>query len=219
MLDLSEILQNKTLWQMSYAERMSIFYLINKMEKRKVAIEIGTFHGGFLQHLSKYFDKVYSCDIDHSNVKNKELYENVVWIEGDSKVTIPKLIQDLSDKDEDVNFILVDGDHSYDGVLRDINNVLKYNPKSETIILVHDSWYRPSRNAINHAKWNENPYLQLVEKDFVVGDMMLGSNGNIFVGGLALAVMTNEKRRDKVKVEIKQTYDYMYRVIDEILVY
>jgi hypothetical protein len=216
MMNLDEILKNETLWQMSYAEKASIFYLLDKMKNRGVAIEIGTYHGGFLKVLSRYFDKVYSCDIDHSNVDNKDSYKNITWIEGDSKETLPKLIEQINNNGEDVNFILVDGDHGYETALQDINNVLKYVPKNETVILIHDSWYSPSREAINQADWNSNLFVHLVEKDFCTGDIIYSATeGNIFVGGLAIAILSNMERENDI--EIGQTYDYMYLVVNNLL--
>lgn len=215
MIDISEILNNDILWQMSIAERASILYLLNKIDKRSVAIEIGSYKGGFLRILSKYFDKVYSCDIDHSNVVNKEQYKNVVWVEGDSKETLPKLIKKLNKSGEEVNFILIDGDHSYDAVLNDIHNVLTYQSKGDSLLLIHDSWYEDVREAVNRAEWNTNPYVSLVEKDFVVGDLIGSEKGNYFVGGLALATMSTEKRQGDI--DIKQSQDYMYRVCKQML--
>ncbi len=211
MINIDELTDNTILWQMSMAERASIFYLLNKIPQRNIAIEVGSYCGGFTRILSQYFDKVYSLDIDHSNIVGKDQYSNVTWVTGDSKKTLPELIKSLKESGEDVNFILIDGDHSYNAVLQDLNNALAYTPKSETALLVHDSWYEPSRDAINHANWNNNPHIHYIEKDFVPGDL----NGNIFVGGLTLALMSKKKR--KGNVEIKQTHDHMYRSVSGLL--
>lgn len=211
---LDEIFNNDVLWQMSYAEKASVLYLLGKMEKRSVAIEIGSYKGGFLRVLSQHFDKVYSCDIDHSPI-DKGQFTNVEWIEGDSIKTLPKLIQQINDNGEDVNFILIDGDHSYETVLQDIHNVLLYQPKSEVILLIHDSWYEPSREAVNKANWNNSPYVHLVEKDFVTGDLIGSDAGNFYVGGLALAYMTPLERQGDIT--INQTQDYMYSITKQLL--
>lgn len=218
-MNLDLILKNDVLWQMSIAEKASILYLLGNMEKRSVAIEVGSYKGGFLRVLAQYFDKVYSCDIDHSNIDGgKEQFINVEWVEGDSKDTLPELISRINNIGEEVNFILIDGDHSYKTVLHDINNVLQYQPlKSEVVLMIHDSWYEQSRHAINKAGWNDSPYVQFVEKDFVVGDLIHSTEeeGKIFVGGLALAVLSPIARQGDV--EIRQTYDFMYRVMKQFL--
>ena len=213
MIDLSEILENDILWQMSSAERASIFYLISKLENKGTAIEIGSYKGGSLRVLSRFFKKVYSLDVNHDNIVNKEQYGNVKWVKGDSKKTLPALIKRLNKSKESVNLILIDGDHSYEGVLKDIESVLEYKPIDQTILLIHDSWFRPSRDAISKADWNSNPHVRLVEKDLVTGDLMSSGNGNIFVGGLALVIMTVEQRTGAI--EIGQACDYMFRVCAE----
>lgn len=210
--DIDEVFDQTILWQMSYAERMAMFYLFDKMKKLDTAIEIGSCQGGFLKELSKRFKKVYSCDITHVEIKNKDSYNNVVWIEGNSQQTVPDLIQTLNNNDEDLNFVLIDGNHAYHAVKIDIENIIKYNPKSETIIMIHDSWYHQSRDAISMARWNDNKYIHYVEKDFVGGDLFNSpSEGLIGVGGLAMAYMNTQIREGVI--EIKQTQDFMYRTL------
>lgn len=199
---INEIFNNSILWQMSLAEKASSLYLLSKMRKDSIAIEIGSYKGGFTQQLSKHFNLVYSLDINHDNIVDKDQYENVIWVTGDSAKTLPILLNKL--KGKDIGFILIDGDHSSSAVLRDINNSLEYTPLKDTLILMHDSWYIGTRNAINHANWNENNHVQLVEKDFVPGDLI----NRHFVGGLALAYLSRDKRNGDI--EIRQSQDFMW---------
>lgn len=205
----------EVLWQMSLSEKAAILYLLSKLDKHSVALEIGSYKGGLLRVLSQHFDKVYSLDIDHSAIVDKEQYDSVVWVEGDSKETLPSLIQEINASGEDVGFILIDGDHSYDTAIQDIDNILSYVPQGETLLLVHDSWYKETRDAINKTNWNESPYVVMVEKDFVPGDMIGSDEGNLFVGGLALVFMSKEQRRGDIK--IGQSQDYMYRICQQLL--
>lgn len=214
---LGDIFNDTTLWQMSLSEKLAIFNLFDNMPRKKVAIEIGSYRGGFLKHLSKYFEKVYSCDINHAFINNKDQYKNVIWIEGDSAKTVPLLIQQIVEDGEEIDFVLVDGDHSFEAVITDINNVLSYKPIStDMILLMHDSWYDGTRKAINKANWRQNPYVIYVEKDLVPGDIVNSDEGNIYVGGLAIAILSNKKRLDSF-IEIKQSHDYMYRVVEKML--
>jgi hypothetical protein len=204
---------------MSLAEKMAVLYLLGKMldSDRQAAIEVGSYKGGSLRALSRYFKKVYSLDIDHSAIVDKEQYNNVEWIEGDSKETLPRLIQEINASGEDVGLILIDGDHSYDAAVQDINNALAYVPRGEAFLLVHDSWYHGVRDAINKANWNECPYVQLVEKDFVAGDLVYSDEeGKIFVGGLAMAALSPQKRQGDLV--IGQTHDFMYRETVQLLI-
>lgn len=202
---LDEVLAEDVLWQMSFAERAAILGIILDMPSRNLAVEVGSYQGGFLRILSKYFSKVYSLDIDHSNL-DKDLYTNVEWVKGDSKETLMNLVEFTRDfTKEPVDLILIDGDHEYDTVKSDISNVLKLSPQ-ETVILIHDSWYEPSRKAILEANWAGNPYIHHVEVDFCTGDLM--PNG-IFIGGLALVRMSSQKRQHDLVIGC--SHEYMYK--------
>ena len=210
MIDINEIFTQDILWQMSFAERMAIFYLFNKIPRKKVAIEIGSYKGGFLRVLCRNFDTVYSLDINHSNL-DKSLYPNAKWIEGDSKETLPALVSELNTNGVCVDFAMVDGDHSYKTVLADINNLLKLHVNHDMIIMGHDSWYPETRQAFVDADWNGNTHVHKIETDFVTGDLFR----NTYVGGLALAVLSPEKRVGNVVVS--QTNNYMHTTVTNLV--
>ena len=206
---IDDIFSTDVLWQMSLAERAAVLYLLGQMREKKVAIEVGSYRGGFTRVLAERFDVVYSLDIDHSKLWiDPKHYPNLVLVEGNSRDTLPALIAELGDAD--INFVLIDGDHETGAVIADINSVLTYKPQSEMLVLMHDSWCTTTRAAINHAAWDECPYVHLVEKDFVPGDLMGGSRGNFFVGGLALALLRPDRRYSNI--EVRQAQDYMYRI-------
>lgn len=204
---MDELLNVEALWQMSQAEKASILYLLDRLPQTQTAIEVGTYKGGFVRVLAKRFKTVFSLDLDHSNVVGKLDFPNVVWVQGDSRVTLPAVLAELAGQSIDV--ILIDGDHRYDAVLSDINHVLRHVPVSPLLLLMHDSWYTETRDAINWANWNQSPHVQWVEKDFVVGDLVGEPQRSFFVGGLALAYLTPWARVGDV--EIRQSHDYMYR--------
>jgi hypothetical protein len=207
---LSEILEEETLWQMSLSERASFLYILGELSPKNIAVEIGTNHGGSLQWLSKFFKKVYSCDIDHSHL-DKNKYNNVEWVLGHSKDTIPKLLENLSK--EEINFVLIDASHKYENVYNDIKNVLTYIPKNDMIILMHDSWYPPTRKAILDFNWNQNLYVHYINTDFATGDLMIYNDKDVYMGGFCLIILKPEKRINDI--EIKQTYNYMYNKVME----
>ncbi len=198
-------------WQMSPAERACLKYLISNISKNHTAIEIGSYCGGSLRSLSQNFNKVYSCDINHNNIDNIEQYNNVEFIEGDSKVTVSELIDKINDSDEIVNLIIIDADHEYNGVFADIQNVLKIKPKQNLAILMHDSWYTPTRMAICDTKWSDNPHVHFIDTDFCAGDLV---TQNLVMGGLALILLSPEIRtKDLV---ITQSQDAMYLKLNNL---
>jgi hypothetical protein len=214
-INLEEIFEDRVFWQMSYSERVAANYLFDKLNKKNTAIEIGSYFGGLTSILSKKFNKIYSLDIDHSNIFGKEFYNNVTWIEGDSKRTLPSLIDKINKSDEIINFILVDADHEYDGVYSDLSNILKIKPKDDLVILIHDSWYTPSRQAICNIPWNDNQYIHFIDTDYVCGDVGFIAGKNQYIGGFCLIIMSPEKREKKL--EIKQSHDYMYCTVNRTL--
>ena len=199
---ISHLLDNNPLWQFSLAEKAAVLHLLSCMPQRRTAIEIGSYKGGFLRVLAHQFHWVFSLDIDHSHLPERP---NVRFVAGDSKQTLPQL-----NHLPDVDLILIDGDHAFETVLADINNALTFTPTATQAILIHDSWYTPTREAITQANWAENPYVYYVEKDFVPGDMVGSPDGNLFVGGLALALLSPLPRAGELV--IRQSQDYMYRM-------
>lgn len=207
MIDLKEILSEEVLFQMSLVEKSSLVYLLNKLPSKKVGIEIGTYCGGSLNIISKYLDKVYSLDLNHECI-DKNKYSNVEWITGDSNLTLPELIENINNSEEEVNFILIDGNHEFQYVLNDINNILKLKPKGDIVLLIHDSWYIKSRRAIIESDLNSNPYVYYVNTDFCTGDLMFVENKMQFMGGFCLVLISSEQQKEFVK--IKQSQDFMY---------
>lgn len=213
MINLSEVLNESLCFQMSYAERMALIHLVDKLPSKKVCIEIGTFYGGSLDILSKRFEKVYSVDLNHNYV-DKSRYNNVVWITGDSIDTLPNLIEQLNNNGEELSFILIDGNHEYDYVLRDINNVLKYIPKNDLAILIHDSWYTPSRKAMIDSNLVHNSYVHYIETDFCIGELMLIGGKHQYMGGFGLVIMSNIDRTEPIF--INRRYDSAYCIANFI---
>jgi hypothetical protein len=197
MKNLSEVLNESLCFQMNYGERMTLLYLLDKLPSKKVCVEIGTYYGGSLDLLSKRFDKVYSLDLTHEYV-DKSKYTNVVWVTGDSVDTLPTLIDELNKNNEEVNFVLIDGNHEYEYVLADINNILKYELKNDLTILLHDSWYTPTRKAMIDSELSCNHYVHFVETDFCVGQLMMIGGKYQYMGGFGLVLMSPHQRNEPI---------------------
>lgn len=206
---IKDLYESPVLWQMSPAERASFFYILDKTPNKSLAVEVGTYFGGSLQHLSTRFDQVISCDIDHRNVIGK--YPNAELVTGNSKQTLPVLVDRLNREKADVGLFLIDANHEYSYVLSDLNAILDYKPTSQTVILIHDSWYPPSRQAICACtKLKENPYVHFVDTDFCKG--VLIDNTYTLIGGFCLVIMKSEPRQGNLVIQ--QSSDYTYRVIN-----
>ncbi len=187
-------------WHMSRNERYAFIKLLEKI-KPKVAIEIGCFKGGSLEVLSKYCEKVYSIDID-PNVKIAldGKFKNTEIHIGDSSEVVPNILKIIDKNNEELEFVLIDGEHTTKGVKRDIEHFLKYTPKKSIYIIFHDSFNPLCRKGIRKTNYNASPYVHYIEIDFISGVFNPGKLFRQMWGGLALVILKPEKRRGNIKI-------------------
>lgn len=110
-----------------------------------------------------------------------------------------------------MGFVLIDANHSEEGVRRDLDNVLRYMPQRPLYIVMHDSFNPGCRRGIMTAIWSSNPHVHMVELDFVVGRFVTQEEGNYrqMWCGLALGVLLPEKRTGDVIM--RENESLMYR--------
>ncbi|MFL0080148.1 class I SAM-dependent methyltransferase [Tenacibaculum maritimum] len=187
-------------WHMSRNERYAFIKLLDKI-RPKVAIEIGCFKGGSLEVLSRYCEKVYSIDID-PDVKRKldGKFKNTEIHIGNSSDIIPNILNKINQNNEELEFVLIDGEHTYNGVKRDITHFLKYTPKKTIYIVFHDSFNPICRKGIKEANYNASPFVQYVELDFISGVFNPGKLFRQMWGGLALVILDPKKRTGNIKI-------------------
>jgi predicted O-methyltransferase YrrM len=127
-------------WQMTRCEKYAFASLV-EVAKPEIAIEVGTYKGGSLQVIAKTAKKVYSID-SSPECKNAlgERFTNVEFLTGDSKQLLPSLLSRISAQNESLGFVLIDGDHSTEGVRNDIDAVLQYTPTRPLFVVFHDSF-------------------------------------------------------------------------------
>jgi hypothetical protein len=190
---------------MSPQERASILLLLDRLDFSSTAIEIGCYTGGFLRQLVATQQHVFSIDLDHKSIdKTHRDFGPVKWFTGNSKDQIPLA---LAAATLPISFILIDGDHSYNGVSTDLYKCLEYIPTDECVILVHDSWYGPSRKALLDFPFKNYPYVHFIDLDFCTGTY---ANGN-WVGGLALIHLLPTPRVNRL--EVRQSDRDTYRKV------
>ncbi len=200
-------------WSMTRSERYGFIHVLKQI-KPKISIEIGTYNGGSLQVISKYSEKVYAIDNDPTIIDrlgNK--FDNVEFLIGDSKTVIPKLIKDLQAKNESIEFALIDGDHSTEGIATDIKNLLVYKPIKSLHIILHDSFNPRCRKGMKTYNYNNNKYVHYVELDFISGIFNPDDLGRQMWGGLALIILFPYERTIPLKVyqsELK-LYNVVYK--------
>lgn len=112
-------------------------------------LEVGTWMGESIAAVSEVADKCYSVSMPDDNkeivgyfknILNKSNFsryfsrerENIVHFYGDSKTFDYKRIKDK------VDLVFIDGDHSYEGVKKDTDNIFKFIDKESSIVVWHD---------------------------------------------------------------------------------
>ena len=196
-------------WMMSPAEQMALTFLVERL-RPKVAIEIGTRWGGSLQVISQYAERVYSLDFDPTVPKRLEgLFPNVEYLTGPTDQTLPPLVDRLQAEGVELSFALVDGDHTSEGVRKDIDNLLRYRPTVPFYIIMHDSFNPECRDGLRRAGWAASPYVHAVELDFVAGCVNTApvAVGELW-GGLALGVLLPEPRKGRFEIVGRSALTY-----------
>jgi len=200
-------------WQMTRWEKFAFISLVEKI-KPQVAIEIGNAEGGSLQVLSKYCEKVYALDFSPEvHEKLRPQFSNVDFRTGDSKELLPLVLKEVQEKKEKLAFVLIDGDHSTEGVKADINNILdRYQPITDLFVIFHDSFNPVCRKGILAANWEKCPFVHYVDVDYLPGiffnETYKNSVKGSMWGGLSLALLKSEKRAKEL--DIRQSLLPMY---------
>lgn len=187
------ILEN---WQMMQWERIGLTGVLSRLNPRG-ALEIGVYFGGSLSLTSQYAESIIAIDIDPEVPGRFACPDNVDLRIGASTNLIPQALADFEARGIPLNFVLVDADHSRDGVKRDLELVLAYIPREPMVILMHDSGNPDTRAGILSVDWAANPHLHLIDCDFVPGQIIehavTETSGEVW-GGLGLAYLDPRPR-------------------------
>jgi len=200
-------------WEMENHERVSFLEVIEWTNK-KLAVEIGSRQLGSLQFLSKSFERLICFDIDGGvgeRIKVNSV-ENVEFVEGDSSKSLPKYFEENEAAMKNVSFIHIDGNHSYEGALVDIENVVNLKIHNRVYVLIHDSFNPEVRKAIKNINYVENKYVHFVDYDFCPG--ILHSRDDIknqIWGGFTLVVMEPFERTGPL--ELMNNFEYTYSAL------
>ena len=180
--------------QMSFGERAALEGVLAQLQP-KLALELGTAEGGSLRRIAAHSAAVHSVDLDHGPVRSGEpLPAHVTFHTGPSAELLPSLLQSFADSGRNLDFALVDGDHSFEGARGDLDALLGSPVTRRTVILVHDSMNAEVRAGIESVDIDGYDKVVYHELDFVPGYIYAtGVAQNAVWGGLAL-IMTDLRR-------------------------
>lgn len=197
-------------WLMTSCERLALIRLLDTI-RPTVSLEIGTYRGGSLQALAHFSRRVISVDTDPAVATNLAgRFANVGFRTGDSVDLLPCVIEELNAAADPLGFVLIDGDHSTEGVRRDINAVLRLRPRNRVVVIMHDSFNPDCRAGMRLAAWAECPYVHYVELDFVPGVFLHEAQGHAAArsmwAGFACAVLEAEPREGSLVIHESQRH-------------
>jgi hypothetical protein len=177
--------------QMSFGERAAVEGLLGQL-RPALAVEIGTAEGGSLRRICAHAAEVHSIDISHEPLG--EAPANATLHTGPSAELLPALLESFESDGRMVDFALVDGDHSFEGVAGDLKALLASPAARRTVILVHDSMNAEVRAGIESVGLDSHRHVVYFELDFVPGYVYrVGAAANTAWGGLALVVTGDER--------------------------
>jgi hypothetical protein len=191
-------------WQMGFGERAAIVGILAEL-RPALAIEIGTAEGGSLRRIAEYSGEVHSFDLFEPDPDVREL-ENVTLHTGDSHALLPTLLAELAREGRNVDFVLVDGDHSAAGVAQDMRDLLNSPAIGRTVIVMHDSMNEEVRRGLDDVDYSAWPKVRYVELDCVAGFLFRDPLENELWGGLALVVVDADRPREPGESPYQRRY-------------
>jgi hypothetical protein len=189
---------------MSFGERAALEGVLCQLTPR-LAVEIGTAEGGSLTRVAAHSKEVHSFDLVAPRAAINAL-PNVTLHTGDSHELLPRLLGEFADAGRNVDFVLVDGDHSTEGVRKDVVDLLESAAIAHTIILVHDTANEVVRAGLEQVDFAGYPKVAHVELDFVPGYLfnepslrneLWGGLGLIMIDATRTAFFTGPVRQDR----------------------
>jgi hypothetical protein len=171
--------------QMWHGERAAITGLLAE-RRPSLSIELGTARGGSLGMIAFYSGHVHSFDLTLQIERDR--HPNVTFHIGDSHELLPRVLAELAASGERIGFVLVDGDHTPEGVRRDLIALLDSDASSNGVIVLHDTGNEAVRRGIESVPFAQYSRVEMVELDFVPAHPVQGRLVTPW-GGLGLIVL------------------------------
>ncbi len=156
-----------SVWQMSLGERAAVEGVLGALRPR-LAIEIGTAEGAALQRIAAHAEEVHAFDLFPPSLS---VADHVVLHTGSSHELLPAFLRELAAAGRSADFALVDGDHSAEGVRRDLEDLLDSPGFARGAILIHDIANEEVRRGVDAVRFEGYPKVTHVELDWVPGQM------------------------------------------------
>lgn len=186
-------------WQMSFGERAALEGILCALEP-DLAVEIGTAEGGSLGRIAAHAKEVHSFDLVRPSLPFVEQSDRVHLHTGDAHRLLPEVLARFAEEGRNVDFVLVDGDHSTEGVRQDLEDLLSSPALGRSAIVIHDINNEVVRAGVDAVRYGAWPKVSYVELDWVAGylfDQASDSGGrplrHEMWGGLGLVLVDSSR--------------------------
>jgi hypothetical protein len=207
----TSLLDGTDAWQMSFGERAALVGILADVRPR-VAIEVGTAQGGSLRRLAAHSGHVHSFDLVEPDPAIRAL-DNVTLHTGDSHTLLPQVLAELAAQGVNVDFALVDGDHSADGVAEDLRHLLDSPAVGRCVIVMHDSMNEEVRRGMDSLDYSAWPKVRFVHLDCVAGYLYRAPLEGELWGGLGVIVVDDANPRPAGTPAQTQLYEPTQRLV------
>jgi hypothetical protein len=163
---LLEIFEERA-WQMSLGERAAIAGVLTAL-RPALAIEVGAAEGASSRILAARAGELHCFDLTAPSLP---LPDNVILHTGDSHELLPAFLVSLAEQGRNVDLVVVDGDHSPNGVRRDVQDLLDSPALARTVILIHDTANQRVRCGLDSVRFAAWPKVSYVDLDWIPGRM------------------------------------------------
>lgn len=180
------------IWQMSLGERAALEGILSSLKPR-LAVEVGTAEGASLRRIAHHAAEVHSFDLLEPSLPG--LGEHVHLHPGDSTQTLPRVLEGFADAGRNVDFALVDGEHSAAGVRRDVEALLASPAVADTVIVTHDTANEEVRRGLDAVPFDAWPKVATVDLDFLPGHLGLGRFPGELWYGLGVILVRSDRPR------------------------
>jgi hypothetical protein len=149
---------------MAPGERAALEGLLADLDPR-LSIELGTAQGGSLERIAAHSDEVHSFDLGAE--VDQAAFPNVTFHRGDDGLLLPRLLARLEREGRNVDFVLVDADHTREGVRRDVEHLLGSDAVRRTHIVLHDTMNEDVAGALAALDLDAHPKVVFADFGFV----------------------------------------------------
>jgi len=150
---------------MSLGERAAIEGVLARL-RPALAIEIGSADGASSRALAARVGELHCFDLDAPTLPQPE---NVVLHVGDSHDLLPGFLASLAERERNVDLVVVDGDHSAEGVRRDVEDLLDSPALARSVLLIHDTANERVRRGLDSVRFAAWPKVCYVDLDWIPG--------------------------------------------------